>query len=259
MKKLIKGSKAAKDFMAKIRAKRKVAGVKESKALKKELAAKNIRLPHGYITTKKLSGLANMGYKGKKITQTRNGYYEFYSNIKRKYLKFNNLPAAKQMIDNEIISKTIKTKLAAKKLKLPHGYEAVKRSRKVSGLHKDTNSHNVNLRIVSGVNLLPSYSDEIAAREISLFADNDSDLYRQSRKPILINLSKKYKKGTFKTDLAAKLWVYYIENAMKKYHKIYGGKGSWSTLLKPSDRKLLAMEYAIDTLREFELGNFTEK
>lgn len=155
MKKLIKGSKAAKDFMAKIRAKRKVAGVKESKALKKELAAKNIRLPHGYITTKKLSGLATTTYKGKKITQNRNGYYEFYSNIKRKYLKFSSLPAAKEVINNEVISKTIKTNLAAKKLKLPHGYEAVKRSRKISGLHKDTNSHNVNLRIVSGVQLSP--------------------------------------------------------------------------------------------------------
>lgn len=169
MKKLIKGSKAAKDYMAKIRAKRKVAGVKESKALKKELAAKNIRLPHGYITTKKLSGLATTTYKGKKITQTHNGYYEFYSNIKRKYLKFSSLPAAKKVINNEVISKTIKTNLAAKKLKLPHGYEAVKRSRKISGLHKDTNSHNVNLRIVSGVqNKFLQVNNELANLSVDI-------------------------------------------------------------------------------------------
>lgn len=135
MKKLVKGSKAAKDFMAKIRAKRKVNGVKDSKQLKKELAAKNIRLPHGYITTKKLSGLSSLNYKGKKITTTSSGYYQFYSNIKRKFLKFNSLPGAKEMINNEIISKEIKSKLSAKKLKLPHGYEAIKRSRKVSGLN----------------------------------------------------------------------------------------------------------------------------
>ena len=159
MKKLIKGSKAAKDFMAKIRAKRKVNGVKDSKQLKKELAAKNIRLPHGYITTKKLSGLSSLNYKGKKITTTNSGYYQFYSNIKRKFLKFNNLPAAKEMINNEIISKEIKSKLSAKKLKLPHGYEAIKRTRKVSGLHKDTNSHNVNLRIVSGIKV--DYTNEL--------------------------------------------------------------------------------------------------
>jgi hypothetical protein len=171
MKKLIKGSKAAKDFMAKIRAKRKINGVKDSKLLKKELAAKNIRLPHGYITAKKtrLSGIAATNYKGKKITTTRSGYYEFYSNIKRKYLKFNNLPAAKQMIDNEVISKQIKTKLAAKKLKLPHGYEAVKRSRKISGLHKDTNSHNVNLRIISGVqNKFLQVNNELANLSVDI-------------------------------------------------------------------------------------------
>lgn len=189
MKKLIKGSKAAKDFMAKIRAKRKVAGVKDSKLLKKELAAKNIRLPHGYITTKKLSGLATTTYKGKKITQNRSGYYEFYSNIKRKYLKFASLQAAKQIIDNEVISKTIKTKLAAKKLKLPHGYEAVKRSRKVSGLHKDTNSHNVNLRIISGTkpiyelidNLL---SDKAKLKQYIIFNNKLGEHYNFSREEI---------------------------------------------------------------------------
>ena len=70
MAKLIKGSKAAKAFMAKIRAKKapkksskKVSGVKESAKLKKELAAKKLRLPHGYETIKrtrkkkKLSGV----------------------------------------------------------------------------------------------------------------------------------------------------------------------------------------------------------
>ena len=153
MKKLVKGSKAAKDFMAKIRAKRKVNGVKDSKQLKKELAAKNIRLPHGYITTKKLSGLSSLNYKGKKITTTSSGYYQFYSNIKRKFLKFNNLPAAKEMINNEIISKEIKTKLSAKKLKLPHGYEAIKRTRKVSGL-QNVDDYNINQYIKTQNELL---------------------------------------------------------------------------------------------------------
>lgn len=190
MKKLVKGSKAAKDFMAKIRAKRKVGGVKESKQLKKELAAKNIRLPHGYITTKKLSGLSTLNFKGKKITQTNSGYYQFYSNIKRKFLKFNSLLAAKEMINNEIISKEIKSKLSAKKLKLPHGYEAIKRSRKVNGVHKDTNSHNVNLRIVSGIqtkflqvnNELANLSVDISLLKKQIFESKrkiDKDILRK--------------------------------------------------------------------------------
>jgi hypothetical protein len=203
MKKLIKGSKAAKDFMAKIRAKRKVNGVKESKQLKKELAAKNIRLPHGYITTKKLSGLNTLNFKGKKITQTNSGYYQFYSNIKRKFLKFNSLQAAKEMINNEIISKEIKTKLSAKKLKLPHGYEAIKRTRKVSGLHKDTNSHNVNLRIVSGVqNKFLQVNNELAnlSVDISLLKKQIFESKRKIDKDIL----RKVLRDTQKSYIALK-------------------------------------------------------
>ena len=174
--------------------------------------------------------------------------------------------------------------------------------------HKDTKSHNVNIRVVSGIKKkkpikksvkkittltkvkkvlkqdnkrlkhgygltsgkvrlgsiklgnLPTYHDMAAAREIQLFADNDYDLYRQQKKPILINLGKKYKKGTYKIELAAKLWKYYIDNAMKKYNKDFGSRGDkWFDLLDMHDRNLLAYEYAVETKNEFDLGNFTEQ
>jgi len=112
-----------------------------------------------------------------------------------------------------------------------------------------------NFKALSGVKV-PVYYDKDMAREISLFADNDADLFRQSKQPILKNLAKKYEKGTFKVDLASKLWVYYIENALKKYHKLYVKRGTWSSLLKPADRRLLAMEYAQDTLNDFNKGYF---
>ena len=100
----------------------------------------------------------------------------------------------------------------------------------------------------------------VLKREISLFADNDNNLYRQQKRPILINLSKKYKKGTYKIELAAKLWRYYIDNAMQKYNKEFGSRGDkWYDLLSVSDRNLLAMEYAKETKDEFDLGNFTEQ
>jgi hypothetical protein len=91
MAKLIKGSKAAKAFMAKIRAKKapkksakKVSGVKESAKLKKELAAKKLRLPHGYETIKR-----------------------------------------------------------------------TRKKKKLSGIHKDTKSHNVKISVMSGIKLSP--------------------------------------------------------------------------------------------------------
>jgi len=132
---------------------------------------------------------------------------------------------------------------------------AVKKS--ATTMHKDTKSHNVKISVMSGikVGMLPSYKDKDAAREIQLYADNDSMLYYQRRNPILKNLSKKYLKGTYDVDKAAKLWRYYIDAAMQKYHKEFGGRGKWSNLLSVPDRNLLALDYAIKTKQEFDLGN----
>ena len=141
-------------------------------------------------------------------------------------------------------------------------------------MHKDTKSHNVNIRVLSGVNKnknmkpnikfkvgsLPTYKDETAAREIQLYADNDSQLYFQRLKPILINLSKKHKKGIYDVSKAAKLFRYFIDAAMQKYNKDFGSRGdNWSKLLSVADRNVLANDYAINTLFEFDLGNYTEK
>jgi hypothetical protein len=99
----------------------------------------------------------------------------------------------------------------------------------------------------------PSFSDSDMAREISLYADNNSQLYYSRRMPILKNLYKKWKKGNFKVDLAAKLWKYYVEDAMHRYNKDHGSRGDkWHKLLSVADRKLLSHQYAKDTLHDFE-------
>ena len=105
---------------------------------------------------------------------------------------------------------------------------------------------------------LPTYKDKDAAREIQLYADNDSQLYFQMKRPILINLGNKYKKGTYSIEKAAKLWRYFIDAALKKYNKEFGSRGDkWFELLNTHDRQLLALEYAQETKDEFDLGNFT--
>ena len=104
----------------------------------------------------------------------------------------------------------------------------------------------------------PKYKDADMARELQLYAENDSALYFQQRRPILINLGKKYKKGTYDIDKAAKLWRYFIDNALKKYNKEFGSRGDkWFELMTTSDRQLLALEMATETKNEFDLGNFT--
>lgn len=57
-------------------------------------------------------------------------------------------------------SKELKKTLAKKGLKMPHGYQTIKRKRKIGAVnkktasksyHKDTKSHNVNIRVISGI------------------------------------------------------------------------------------------------------------
>ncbi len=177
--------------------------------------------------------------------------------------------AAPKKEAKKVVKKVVKKaapKKAAKKKHTKYGkvkahVRRVAGMKKPESVHKDTKSHNVNIRVVSGIGKnikigsMPVYRDKDAAREIQLYADNDSQLYYQRRKPILQNLSKKYLKGQYDIDKAAKLWRYYIDAALQKYHKEFGGRGSWSNLLSVPDRNLLAIEYAKATKDEFDLGN----
>ncbi len=70
--------------------------------------------------------------------------------------------AKKKKVSGVKDSKEIKKTLAKKGLKMPHGYQTIKRKRKISGvkkkaakkystIHKDTASHNVKISVMSGV------------------------------------------------------------------------------------------------------------
>lgn len=142
-------------------------------------------------------------------------------------------------------------------------FKKVKAVGAVPGAHKDTKSHNVNIRVLSGVKkklgALPGYNDEHAAEEIRIYADNNSQLYFSRKLPIIKNLYRKWKKGSYDISKAAKLWQYYIEDAMQRYNKEHGSRGDkWYELLTPGDRKVLAREYAEFMLKEFELGAYDD-
>jgi len=64
--------------------------------------------------------------------------------------------AAKKRIGK--VDTKLKKQLASKGKKMPHGYDVVKRKRKIGAvskkattMHKDTKSHNVNIRVMSGI------------------------------------------------------------------------------------------------------------
>ena len=179
--------------------------------------------------------------------------------------------AKKPKIKKAIVKKTVKKTVAkktVKKIKKPHTHwgtihahkrrvNGIKRPGEKSVLKSIEHAAKVQKKHMGiKVGMLPTYKDQEAAREIQLYADNDSTLYYQKRLPILKNLSKKYIKGTYDINKAAKLWRYYIDAAMQKYNKEFGSRGNkWHELLSVSDRNILAHHYAIETKDEFDLGN----
>jgi hypothetical protein len=65
--------------------------------------------------------------------------------------------------------------------------------------------------------------DAHAARELKLYIEQDRDLYKQQIIPIVKNIQRKMKKGTYDHIKAPKLWMYLVDNGAKKYVKEFGG------------------------------------
>lgn len=99
-------------------------------------------------------------------------------------------------------------------------------------------------------------ADEHAARELYLFATNDSDLYRQQITPINKNLITKKARGVYKTELAVKLAMYLMENAAKKYAREFGG--TWNEMFNVPTRKEAAKEFVEHFENEAGYGNYDD-
>ena len=94
--------------------------------------------------------------------------------------------------------------------------------------------------------------DEDAVRELVLYADNDGALYQQSAVPIMKNLTRKWRKGVYDSELAAKLWLYHATRAAKNYAQEFGYAFS------VRDRKAAAKEFEENWRAELEAGNAME-
>lgn len=64
--------------------------------------------------------------------------------------------------------------------------------------------------------------DTDAARELTLYAENDGYLYRHHAKPIIANLARKMRKGQYDVAKAVKAWEYFATEAAKKYCRDFG-------------------------------------
>ena len=84
-----------------------------------------------------------------------------------------------------------------------------------------------------------SLSDEM--KELKLYIDNDSSLYRQRYMPILKNLSHKKKQGKYRKGLASKAFMYLIDDGAKRYTREYGG--NVRDVFPKRQRIMLAKDY----------------
>jgi hypothetical protein len=184
--KLVKGSLAAKKFMANIRSKKSNSIGAEKTKIKKQYNI-DYTILLGTITS--ANGNLWKVYQ-KDITKSKGNFITYDWKIVRQKdnLILTNLPKEllnnvslydfnqnkelfKNLIDNKEnmrkigsvkASKEVKKTLKEKKLYMPHGYKTAKRKRSISGIHKDTKSHNVKIDIMSGIENKKLSSDAIS-------------------------------------------------------------------------------------------------
>lgn len=92
-----------------------------------------------------------------------------------------------------------------------------------------------------------SEPDETAARELSLYIENEYSLVGAPNsigKSIEKNLLKKLQNGTFNLALSEKAWMYLMEAGAKKYSKEYSDGRDWASMFNKATRELVAHEFA---------------
>lgn len=98
--------------------------------------------------------------------------------------------------------------------------------------------------------------DEHAATELSLYIDNDGDLYRQMTVPILKNLANKKAQGKYNHALAIKAFMYLADAGAKKYAKEFDSAGNWYRIFNVPTRKEVAKDAAHAFEAEWKAGSY---
>lgn len=97
--------------------------------------------------------------------------------------------------------------------------------------------------------------DETAMRELVLYTDNDSALYRQRAESIRKNLAQKKAKGIYDHTLAVKAFMYLADAGAKKYAREFATAAEWNRIFPTSVRKAAARKWAKEFEAEYRLQN----
>lgn len=94
------------------------------------------------------------------------------------------------------------------------------------------------------------------ARELLLYIESDSGLYRQMLQPIQRNLATKRARGVYSSALAVKAFRHLADAGAKKYAKEFADYKDWPTVFSVADRNEVAKELRDHFEVEAELGNY---
>jgi hypothetical protein len=100
--------------------------------------------------------------------------------------------------------------------------------------------------------------DATTVRELRLYGENDSGIYRSRYLPIVKNLRTKMARGTYDHEKAAKAFKYWADDVAKKYTREFSSRGPHGAYggFTAEDRRCLAKEMADDFHAQAKGGEF---
>lgn len=102
--------------------------------------------------------------------------------------------------------------------------------------------------------------DEHAATELVMYIENESDLSPDGPsgqgRSVLVNMLRKWKKGTYDPTLAVRQFEYLAEAGAKQYAKEFGEPKDWSTMFNPATRHEAAKQLEASFRNSAENGEY---
>ena len=86
------------------------------------------------------------------------------------------------------------------------------------------------------------YTPTEESKELALYIENTGRLYQNKTKYIILNLAKKYAKGTFETEKALKSFYDLATEGAKMYAREYASVTEWNKIFTVADRKATACQ-----------------
>lgn len=103
-------------------------------------------------------------------------------------------------------------------------------------------------------------ADEHAATELVMYIENTSDLSPDGPsgqgRSVLLNALRKWKKGTYDSTKAVRLFEYLAESGAKRYAKEYDSEKNWATMFNPATRHEAAKQLEASFRSSVENGEY---